>query len=50
MPVLGSYLGREVTERKYENIQYTAVKAKFHYASWFGAGSMLVRAEIWPII
>jgi len=25
-------------------------KAKFHYASWFGAGSKLVRAEIWPII
>jgi len=27
-----------------------AVKAKFHDASWFGAGSKLVRAEIWPII
>ena len=26
------------------------LKAKFHYASWFGAGSKLVRAEIWPII
>jgi len=30
------------------------VKAKFHYASWFEAGSKLVadlkRAEIWPII
>ena len=25
-------------------------EAKFHYASWFGAGSKLVRAEIWPII
>ena len=38
-----------------------SIKAKFHYASWFGAGSelapnrfgagsKLVRAEIWPII
>jgi len=27
-----------------------AVKAKFHYASLFGAGSKPVRAEIWPII
>jgi len=26
------------------------LKDKFHYASWFGAGSKLVRAEIWPII
>jgi len=26
------------------------VKTKFHYASWFEAGSELVRAEIWPII
>jgi len=30
------------------------VKAKFHYAIWFEAGSKLVadlqRAEIWPII
>ena len=25
-------------------------EAKFHYASWFGASSELVRAEIWPII
>jgi len=27
-----------------------ALKAKFHYASCFDAGSKLVRAEIWPII
>jgi len=26
------------------------LKAKFHYTSWFEAGSKLVRAEIWPII
>jgi len=30
------------------------IKAKFHFASWFEAGSKLVadlqRAEIWPII
>jgi len=26
------------------------IKAKFHYTSWFGAGSKLQRAEIWPII
>jgi len=26
------------------------VKAKFHYASWFGASSKLVRAEIWSVI
>ena len=26
------------------------LEAKFHYASWFGAGSKLVRAEIWPIV
>jgi len=26
------------------------LKAKFHYASWFEAGSKLVRAEIWPTI
>jgi len=30
------------------------VKAKFHYATWFEAGSKLVaglkQAEIWPII
>jgi len=30
------------------------LKARFHYASWFEAGSKLVadlqRAEIWPII
>jgi len=44
---------------------YVSIKAKFHYASWFEAGSKLVadrseadsklvadleRAEIWPII
>jgi len=50
MPDLGSYPRREVTERKYGNRQCTAVKAKFHYTSWFGAGSKLVRAKIWPII
>ena len=27
-----------------------SLQAKFHYASWFEAGSKLVRAEIWPII
>jgi len=26
------------------------LKAQFNYASWFWAGSRLVRAEIWPII
>jgi len=26
------------------------VKAKFYFASWFEAGSELVRAEIWSII
>jgi len=30
--------------------RFAPVKAKFHYASWLGAGSKLVRAEIWPII
>jgi len=29
---------------------FRTIKAKFHYASWFGAGLQLVRAEIWPII
>jgi len=31
-------------------IWWSQIKAKFHYASWFGAGSKLVRAKIWPII
>jgi len=30
--------------------QFVAVKAKFHYATWFGDCAKLVRAEIWPII
>jgi len=30
--------------------QLGLLKAKLHYASWFGAGSKMVRAEIWPII
>jgi len=45
----------------YEGIVPETVKVKFHYASWFEAGSELVRgwfeagsklirAEIWPII
>ena len=29
---------------------YILLKAKFHYANWFGAGSKLDRAEIWPIV
>jgi len=37
------------------NKHYTSyLKAKFHYAIWFNAGSKLVadlqRAEIWPTI
>jgi len=36
------YLGQRSSNSK--------VKAKFHYASWFGTGSKLVQAEIWPII
>jgi len=28
----------------------TLFEAKFNYASWFGVGSKLVRAEIWPVI
>jgi len=32
------------------SVSRPTVKAKFHYASWFGAGSKLVRAEIWPVI
>jgi len=32
------------------SVPYYTLQAKFHYASWFGAGSKPVRAEIWPII
>jgi len=27
-------------------LQRLSIKAKFHYASWFGAGSKLVRSQI----
>jgi len=41
---------RETVYRVSSKMRETdTVKAKFHYATWFGAGSELVRGEIWPI-
>jgi len=46
-----SFLQMLLTVLVCKGCQYMmTVKAKFHYASWFGAGSKLDPAEIWLTI
>jgi len=46
----GSAFWGFIDDRRDHSSVWLSLKAKFHYASWFEAGSKLQRAEIWPII